>query len=74
MVLMEHLPLVGWADVSTKRDLGQLSGVLRLEFRTELHREVGGLRSKFANLQRNLFFGMLTAQTAFAALIIAVLG
>ena len=38
--LMELLPPVGWADVATKRDLGQLEARLAATLQTELHRQL----------------------------------
>lgn len=40
--LMELLPPVGWADVTTKHDLQQATALLR----TELHAEIAGLRAE----------------------------
>lgn len=62
-----------------RTELHQEVGALR----AELHQEVGGLRADLhrelalvhrglADVQRNLFLGLLTAQTALAALIIAL--
>lgn len=68
---MEAMPPVGWADVATKRDLDALEE--RMDLRME--RFVQTLRADFngqiIDLQRNLFLGMLAAQTAFAGVVIA---
>lgn len=42
--LMEHLPPVGWADVSTKRDLDNGLALLRTELFAEIGRVGGDLR------------------------------
>ena len=49
-VLMEHLPPVGWADVATKRDLDQLSVLMKRaleQFRAVNKREHEALEYKF---------------------------
>jgi len=46
-ILMAHLPPVGWADVATKQDLGNLATVLRAEItglRGDVTGEIAGLR------------------------------
>lgn len=76
-MLMEHLPPVGWADVATKRDLELLQAQLRAEF-ADLSADFAGLRADLGrdqrDLQRNLFFGLATAQAAFAGLVVALVG
>jgi hypothetical protein len=53
--LMEMLPPVGWADVTTKRDLEHLETVLRAE-----------LRADFAQHTRTIVLAMTGLNLAFA--------
>jgi len=61
LILMEHLPPVGWADVATKRDLDQLHTLMQrdlalgmAQLRGDLRGEIGqlgtGLRSEMSQL------------------------
>lgn len=77
--LMEHLPLVGWADVATKRDLDHLALELRSEMATgfaevriELQRELGGLRGDLARQLPTLFLGLVGLQVSAAGLAVAL--
>lgn len=65
--LMEHRSPVGWADVTTKRDLEHLGALFRLELQSGLD----GLRTEFARDQRSLVFAMLAANSTLAALAFA---
>ncbi|MGH9138317.1 MAG: hypothetical protein ACRD0G_14945 [Acidimicrobiales bacterium] len=62
--LMEHLPPGGWGELATKRDLSFALDGLESRMEAKLHKEL-------RELQRNLFFGFLAAQTAFAGLVLA---
>jgi hypothetical protein len=48
--LMEHLPPVGWADVTTKRDLDQQTLVLR----RDMEAEFGKFRAEIASVRAEL--------------------
>jgi hypothetical protein len=70
--LMDAIPPVGWADIATKLDLEHLETVLRLEIKASAQELRAEFRKDFTELQRNLFLGMIAAQTAFAGLMIGV--
>jgi len=63
--LLASLPPHGADELATRRDLEQLEARLEAKLEATLHRE---LRDQ----QRNLFFGMLAAQAAYAALVIGL--
>ena len=84
LILMEHLPPVGWADVATKRDLDHLHVVIRADLErfatrdevaqlgSELRAEMGILSERMfdrmATQTRTLVFSVLGSAVSFAAL------
>lgn len=58
LILMEHLPPVGWADVATKRDLDHLHVLTRSDI-DQLGGELRGEMSQFSERM----FDRMTAQT-----------
>ena len=74
LILMEHLPPVGWADVATKRDLDHLRVLTRADvdqLRGEMNQLGADLRSEM-NLLSERMFDRMTAQTR--TLVFSVLG
>ena len=71
LILMEHLPPVGWADVATKRDLDHLHTLMQRDLALGLAGLGGDLRGEMSQLSERMFDRM-TAQTR--TLVIVVLG
>jgi hypothetical protein len=75
-VLMEHLPPVGWGDVATKRDLDQLSVLMKRDleqFRAENKREHETLEYKvMAALRQELLHQTRTFMLAMSGTVVAV--
>ena len=73
--VMELLPPVGWADVSTKdqvrADLQMSENRLRVEI-ADLRVEIAELRVGFARDLRTIFITSFTAHTAMTALIVSL--
>ena len=69
--LMEAMPPVGWADVMTKRDADAFEERMGLRMDNLEARRRADVSGQIIDLQRNLFLGMLAAQTAFAGVVIA---
>ncbi|MGH9228573.1 MAG: hypothetical protein ACRD07_07530 [Acidimicrobiales bacterium] len=70
--LLDHLPHHGWEQFATKRDLVELEHRLDLRWEARMNGFEARLQRELRDVQRNLFFGFLAAQTAFAGLVIAV--
>jgi hypothetical protein len=81
-ILMEHLPPVGWADVSTKRDLDALAVVtkrdldalaasLRAEMQTSEQRMLATFRAELLHQTRTIIFSLVAALATVGGLAVA---
>jgi len=68
--MMEHLPPVGWADVSTKHDVEREVALLREEMRAG----VADLRAEIArSAQRQIMWSVSLMVPGFVALFVAII-
>ena len=64
LILMEHLPPVGWADVATKRDLDHLHVLMQ----RDLAIGMAELRAEMAAQTRTMVFAIIAAVVSVSGL------
>lgn len=56
---MEHLPPIGWADVSMKRDLDALEERMEMRFENLENRMLAAFRAELMSQTRSMIFTMV---------------